>query len=50
MRLSLGKQCSYLYQNLSTVVVGNHLHEKNPSAQKGTHQRSQGKTENHQEN
>jgi hypothetical protein len=46
-RLSLGKQCSYLYQNLSTVVVGNHLHEKSPSAQKGTHQKSQGKTENH---
>jgi hypothetical protein len=32
------------------VVVGNHLHEKSPSAQKSTHQKSQGKTENHQEN
>jgi hypothetical protein len=47
---SLGKRCSYLYQNLSTVVVGNHLHEKSPSAQEGTHQKSQGKTGNHQEN
>jgi hypothetical protein len=47
---SLGKQCPYLYQNLSTVVVGNHLHEKSPSAQKGAHKKSQGKTENHQEN
>jgi hypothetical protein len=48
--LSLGKQCSYLYQNPTTVVVGNHFHGENPSAQKGTHQKSQGKTENHQEN
>jgi hypothetical protein len=28
------------------VVVGNHLHGENPGAQKGTHQRSHGKTEN----
>jgi hypothetical protein len=31
-------------------VVGNHLHGENPSAQKGTHNKSQGKTEKHQEN
>jgi hypothetical protein len=38
---SLDKQCPYFYENLSTMVVGNHLHEKSPSAQKGTHQKSQ---------
>jgi hypothetical protein len=48
--LSLGKQYSYLYHNLSTVVAGIHLHGEDPSAQKGTHKQSQGKIENYQEN
>ena len=46
----LRKEGPYLYYDLSTVVVGNHLHGENPSAQKGTHKKSQSKTENHQEN
>jgi hypothetical protein len=47
---SLGKHCSYSYQNLSTTVVDNHLHRINPSARRSTHQNPQGKTENRQEN
>jgi hypothetical protein len=45
---SLGKQC--FYQNPSTVVADNLLHRMNPSAWRGTHQNTQGKTEKHQEN
>jgi len=45
---SLGKQCSYLHQNLSRVVVDNH--KINPNAQRSNHQSTQGMTENHQEN
>ena len=29
-------------------MVGNHLHEKDPNAQKGTHKKTQGKTESNQ--
>jgi hypothetical protein len=47
---SLGKQCSYLYQNSSRVVVDNHLHKINPNAQRNNHQIPQGMTENHLEN
>jgi hypothetical protein len=47
---SLSKEGPYSYQDLSTMVVDNHLHGKNPSAQRSTHQNPQGKTENHQEN
>jgi hypothetical protein len=31
-------------------VVDNHIYEKNPNAQEGTHQKSQGRTEDHQKN
>jgi hypothetical protein len=37
-------------QNLSIVVVDSHLHRVNLSSRRSTHQRPQGKTENHQEN
>jgi hypothetical protein len=47
---SLSKQYSYLYQNLSRVVVGNHLHKINPNAHMNNHQSPQGMTENYQEN
>jgi hypothetical protein len=46
----LGKQCSYLHQNLSKIVVDNHLHKINPNAQRNIHQSPQGMTENHQKN
>ena len=47
---SLGKQCFYSYQNPSIVAVDSHLHRVNLIARRSTHQRPQGKTENHQAN
>jgi hypothetical protein len=46
----LSQEGSYFYQDVSMEVVDNHLHGENPSAQRGTHQNPQGKTENHHEN
>jgi hypothetical protein len=47
---SLSKEGPYSYQDLSTTVVDNHLHGKNPISQRSTRQNPQWKTENHQEN
>ena len=47
---SLGKQWFYSYQNPSIVVVDSHLRRVNPSDRRSSHQRPQGKTENHQAN
>jgi len=45
----LSKEGPYVHQDLSTVVVGNHLYGENPSAQRGIHQNPQGRSENHHE-
>jgi hypothetical protein len=46
----LSQEGPYSYQDLSTAVIDNHLYGENPSAQRGTHQNPQGKTENRHEN